>query len=97
MKELIERLRDPDNCNVLDDVDEAADAIENLLVQNEQLTAALNDMRDDFVDFVCSGIHNPAPYCQNRRDECVDRLGWCAPGSDVCKGFAPKGVQNEQN
>ena len=27
-EELVKRLRDQDNCNVLDDVDEAADAIE---------------------------------------------------------------------
>ena len=32
-KELIERLRDPNNCNVLDDVDEAADAIETLTAE----------------------------------------------------------------
>lgn len=30
-KELVKRLRDESNCNVLDDVDAAADAIENLL------------------------------------------------------------------
>ena len=29
-EELVKRLRDQDNCNVLDDVDEAADAIETL-------------------------------------------------------------------
>lgn len=29
-EELVKRLRDQDNCNVLDDVDEAADAIEAL-------------------------------------------------------------------
>lgn len=32
-QELIERLRDPNNCNVLDDVDEAADAIETLTAE----------------------------------------------------------------
>ena len=32
-KELIERLRDPNNCNVLDDVDEAANAIETLTAE----------------------------------------------------------------
>ena len=32
-KELIERLRDPNNCNVLDDVDEAANAIEALTAE----------------------------------------------------------------
>ena len=41
MKELIERLRDPNNCNVLDDVDEAADAIEQLLTENQRLKAEL--------------------------------------------------------
>lgn len=50
-----------------------------------------NDLREAFVDFVCSGIHNPAPYCKNSRKECTDRVGWCANGCDACRGFNPDG------
>lgn len=50
-----------------------------------------NDLAEDFIDYVCSGSPNPAPYCANACEKCVDRLGWCANGSDECKGFRPKG------
>lgn len=43
-KELIDRLRNPDNCNVLDDVDEAADAIETLTAQLSASEAARTDL-----------------------------------------------------
>ena len=33
-QKLIERLRNKNNCNVLDDIDEAATAIETLLAEN---------------------------------------------------------------
>ena len=36
-QKLIERLRDQYNCNVLDDVDDAANAIETLLAENRRL------------------------------------------------------------
>ena len=39
--ELIERLRDPDNCNVLDDVEDAADAIEELQALSLSLVGKL--------------------------------------------------------
>lgn len=48
-----------------------------------------NDLRETFIDFVCSGIPNPAPYCKNRRAECVDKNGWCTYGR--CNGFDPDG------
>ena len=54
-----------------------------------------NELREDFVDFVCSGVHNPAPYCKNSSEKCVDRLGWCACGSDECRGFNPDGERKE--
>ena len=47
------------------------------------------ELRVNFIDYVCSGTNNPAPYCLNKRKECVDRLGWCAQCSDECEGFNP--------
>lgn len=51
---------------------------------------AYNALRDMFVDFVCSGIHNPAPYCENVSDKCVNCYGWCKQDSDECRGFSPR-------
>ncbi len=50
-----------------------------------------NDLREAFVDYVCSGTQNPAPYCRNRCVDCVDRRGWCISQSDKCRGFNPDG------
>ena len=50
-----------------------------------------NDLREAFVDYVCSGIPNPAPYCGNRCKECVDGRGWCKEDPASCKGFNPDG------
>lgn len=47
------------------------------------------DLRDAFVDFVCSGVQNLAPYCKNGCDECVDLRGWCT--YKKCRGFNPDG------
>lgn len=52
-----------------------------------------NDLREAFVDYVCSGVQNPAPYCRNRCAECVDRRGWCISQSDKCRGFNPDGAK----
>ncbi len=49
-----------------------------------------NDLREDFVDFVCSGVHNPAPYCKNACEECVNERGWCTY-NESCNGFNPDG------
>lgn len=49
-----------------------------------------NDLRETFVEFVCSGVHNPAPYCKNRRSTCVDSRGWCTYNG-WCEGFNPDG------
>ena len=49
-----------------------------------------SDLCDDFTDFVTGGVHNAAPYCSNRRPECVDAHGWCDGDNRVCRGFAPK-------
>lgn len=46
------------------------------------------ELREAFVDYVCSGVPNPAPYCKNRSPDCVDGRGWCLYG-DNCRGFNP--------
>lgn len=48
-----------------------------------------NELREAFVDFVCSGVNNPAPYCKNRCDECTNSYGWCTYLN--CEGFNPDG------
>ena len=50
-----------------------------------------SDLREAFIDYVCSGTSNPAPYCKNRCVECVDRRGWCISQSNKCRGFNPDG------
>lgn len=47
------------------------------------------ELREAFVDYVCSGVRNQAPYCKNRCDECVDNRGWCT--YQKCRGFNPDG------
>lgn len=53
------------------------------------LVEQYEELREDFVDFVCSGVHNPAPYCKNSCDECVDSYGYCTYRR--CIGFNPDG------
>lgn len=52
-------------------------------------TERYNDLREAFVDYVCTGVPNPAPYCTNRRPECIDGHGWCR--TENCRGFNPDG------
>lgn len=52
-----------------------------------------NDLRDDFIDYVCSGVPNPAPYCGNATEKCVDARGWCV--NSECNGFTPRGERKE--
>lgn len=52
--------------------------------------SAYNSLRDMFTDFVCSGIHNPAPYCENVSQKCVNCYGWCKQDDDACRGFSPR-------
>lgn len=53
-----------------------------------------NDLREAFVDFVCSGVHNPALYCKNKCAECVDGYGWCTYRR--CNGFNPDGKRRSE-
>ena len=52
-----------------------------------------NDLREAFVDYVCSGVPNPAPYCKNRCHDCIDSRGWCV--KERCTGFNPDGERRE--
>ena len=48
-----------------------------------------DELRESFIDYVCSGITNPAPYCKNRCAECVNKYGWCRDKGENCAGFDP--------
>lgn len=56
----------------------------------EKAETIASDLCEDFGDFVTGGIHNAAPYCANKRLECVDVRGWCNGDNKVCRGFLPK-------
>ena len=58
----------------------------------KELVEMYHELRENFIDYVCSGTCNVAPYCLNRCEGCVDRVGWCAQGSDECHGFNPAEV-----
>ena len=60
--------------------------------QYEALIEKYHELRENFIDYVCSGTCNVAPYCLNRCEGCVDRVGWCSQGSDECHGFNPAEV-----
>ena len=60
--------------------------------QYEALREQYHELRENFIDYVCSGTCNAAPYCLNRCPECVDKRGWCNQGSDECHGFNPAEV-----
>ena len=72
-------------------IDEAptVDAVE--AKKYEELVGMYHELRENFVDFVCSGVPNVAPYCLNRCDGCCDAYGWCRQ-SNLCKGFNPAEV-----
>lgn len=62
------------------------------LEQADMAEETASDLCDDFTDFVTGGVHNAAPYCANRRPECVNAHGWCDGDNRVCRGFMPKAV-----
>ena len=57
--------------------------------QAEKAENIASDLCDDFTDFVNGGVNNAAPYCANRRPECVNAHGWCDGDNRVCRGFMP--------
>ena len=75
-------------------------AFSTLQADNERLRAELEQVKqlyetekEDFLDYACSGIPNFAPYCFNRRPDCVDERGWCR--SEKCHGFSRERDQKE--
>ena len=73
-------------------------AMEEYKAQAEKAAEIASDLCDDFTDFVVGGVHNAAPYCANRRPECVNAYGWCNGDNSVCRGFLPKsaGIKKEE-
>ena len=57
-----------------------------LLAELEKVKEELEEERTDFIDCVCSGVSNYAPYCRNRKPDCVDKRGWCICA--MCHGFS---------
>ena len=53
----------------------------------EQVIAERGALIEDFVDYVTDGVSNPAIFCKNRCNKCVDMRGWCTGKN--CKGFYP--------
>lgn len=53
----------------------------------EQVIAERGTLIEDFVDYVTDGVPNPAIFCKNRCNKCVDMRGWCTGKN--CKGFYP--------
>ena len=73
---------------------EYAAALSTLQAENEKLRAELEQviaergaLIEDFVDYVTDGVPNPAIFCKNRCNKCVDMRGWCTGKN--CKGFYP--------
>ena len=60
--------------------------------QYKALLEMYHELRENFIDYVCSGVPNLAPYCLNKCKECVDCRGWCKTDSDKCHGFNPAEV-----
>lgn len=69
-------------------------AIELAAVKKERdaAVACIEALKDDFVDYVCSGTSNTNPYCANKTDDCTDKRGWCVYVKN-CRGFKPKAYE----
>lgn len=66
------------------------EAITMVTRRAEMAEEIASDLLDDFTDFVTGGVPNAAPYCANKRNECVNAYGWCNGDNSVCRGFMPK-------
>ena len=71
-------------CAYLDDL-EAEN--EKLRAELERVIAERGTLIEDFIDYVTDGVPNPAIFCKNRCNKCVDMRGWCTGKN--CKGFYP--------
>ena len=63
----------------------------------ETAEAIASDLCDDFTDFVTGGVPNAAPYCANRRPECVNAYGFCDGNNRLCRGFMPKAAARNKD
>lgn len=88
IKEAVEKYRDA----VLRKICEAPTVETVDAKKYEALLEMYHDLRENFIDFYCSGNPNVAPYCLNRCKGCVTPFGWCRQNSDECKGFNPAEV-----
>ena len=70
-EELVKRLRDQDNCNVLDDVDEAADAIETLEKQLAETDAIAEHEHCRYIETLgeCDGMEARCKIVEKQRAE----------------------------
>lgn len=64
--------------------------------QYNALLSRCEGLREDFVDYVCSGSSNPAVFCKNKFAGCVDRRGWCMQ-TNYCRGFSPDGERKDND
>ncbi len=71
--------------------------VEDGLAYIKHLEANMSNLLCDFMDYVCDGVQNPAPYCAFASDMCVDERGWCRRGSVYCNGFLPKVRDDDEN
>ena len=98
--ELVEKLKwlagdmyfskEMDEASLLAAVAERLESLENEL---KAAKAMAEEIAGDFVDYVCTGTINPAPYCKNKCEGCTDKYGMCA--GVKCIGFAPKAWREE--
>lgn len=72
----------------------SVEEIKKLRAELEQVKAERGALIEDFVDYVTGGVPNPAIFCKNRCNKCVDMRGWCT-GKD-CKGFYPSGASGQK-
>lgn len=94
-RNLVELLRDEDNCNVLDYIDDAADLIESLSAQLDQVTrerdAAIRDLCGYCGVCIYKTLPNTYEFCRNCKhsnrhyftnEPALDSWQW--RGADVC-------------
>lgn len=64
-----------------------------VVAELEQVKQLYESEKENFIDFVCSGVPNLSPYCLNRHPDCVDERGWCK--TEKCRGFSRERGQKE--
>jgi hypothetical protein len=62
--------------------------IAQLKNENDKLRRQVQELAEDFTDFVTEHTDDAAPYCANKLSICTDRRGRCLY-NDFCSGFLP--------